>query len=120
MATKILDGNLEYTVGSTEPIFSQIFKKKGVTPEPLPNITGLTIHLRNVAGGAVESFTFPKITVDDEDTGLIKHEFAADDFANIDAEYFYHYSFTDDAAEKHKVPTDTERYKFIVFRNHES
>ena len=98
----------------------QIFQKDGITPEPIPNITNLQMNLRNKLDGSIKIIGDPKVEVDDEDEGIIKHSFAADEFSNIDASYWFHYSFTDDAAKKIKVPTDTERYTFEVFRNHES
>ena len=120
MAANQTLGNIGYTVGATEPFFVQIYQKDGITPEPIPNITELTLNLRNLLTGAVIQITSPKVTIDDADLGKIKISLAEDEFTNIDAKYFYHFSFTDDAGKKIKVPTDTERYIFEVFRNHES
>lgn len=120
MAANQTNGNYVYTVGSTEPFLGQIFKKDGITPEPIPNITDLQMNLRNKLDGTIKTISDPKITVDDENQGKIKHSFSVDEFSNVDAVYYYQYSFTDDAGEKLKVPAKSDRYVLTVERNHES
>jgi hypothetical protein len=116
------NGNVEMIQGSTDKKTFTIYKEDGVTPQPLPNTTDLTLWLKHTVSKENIYFNGSQVQVVDVDKGIVDFFPSATDFETNkgDNVYTYHFAFNDAASNPIKIPIDPGRYTFTVFDNCES
>jgi hypothetical protein len=112
MAT--VNGDVEITLGSEDPITLQLLEDDGVTPINLSQITGLTLYMRDTDDGSLKEITGERLEVTDMDNGKIKLSQIAADFP-VAASYRYKIKFVDPGSKQHFVPDGSKWYIFTVY-----
>lgn len=112
MAT--VNGDVEITLGSEDPITLQLLEDDGVTPINLIGITALTLFMRDTEDGSLKQITGASLIVTDAANGKIKLSQDVDDFPAA-AIYRYKINFLDSVAKQHFVPDGSTWYTFSVY-----
>jgi hypothetical protein len=111
MAT--VNGDVEITLGSEDPITLQLLEDDGVTPIYLAQISELTLYMRNTDDGSLKEITGEKLVVTDMDNGKIKLSHDAADFPAATS-YRYKIKFVDPGSKQHFVPDGSKWYMFFI------
>jgi hypothetical protein len=109
-----VNGDVEITLGSEDPITLQLLEDDGITPINLTGITGLTLYMRNTDDGSEKEITGAKLVVTDAANGKITLSQVATDFPAA-ASYRYKIKFDDAASKAHFVPDGSKWYLFVVY-----
>lgn len=108
-----VNGDVEITLGSEDPITLQLLEDDGVTPIDLTGITELTLFMRDTDGDLKE-ITGANLVVIDAVNGKIKLSQVAADFL-IATSYRYKIKFLDAGGKQHFVPDGSKWYIFAVY-----
>ena len=108
-----VNGDVEITLGSEDPITLQLLEDDGVTPIDLTGITALTLFMRD-KNGDLKEITGANLVVTDALNGKIKLSQDAADFT-VAASFRYKVKFLDAGGEQHFVPDGSKWYTFAVY-----
>ena len=111
MAT--VNGDVEITLGSEDPITLQLLEDDGVTPIELAGITALTLFMRD-KNGDLKEITGANLVVLDAENGKVKLSQDDNDFP-VTASYRYKIKFLDAGGKQHFVPDGSKWYVFAVY-----
>jgi hypothetical protein len=109
-----VNGDVEITLGSEDPVTLQLLEDDGVVPIDLTGITVLTLYMRDTDDGSLKEITGAKLTVLDAANGKIKLSQVSADFPAA-ASYRYKIKFMDLATKQHFVPDGSKWYFFTIY-----
>ncbi len=108
-----VNGDVEISLGSEDPVTLQLLEDDGVTPVDLTGITVLTLFMRDTEDGTLKEIT-SNLAVSDASNGKITLSQVAADFPAT-ALYRYKIKFVDAGGKQHFVPDGSKWYIFTVY-----